>query len=52
MLNNNSMTDLNEPAFPQPYPPQSFEKAIVFIDGSNLFNRLNDAKLRIDISIN
>lgn len=36
-----------EPAFPQPYPPQAFEKAIVFIDASNLFNRLNELKLRL-----
>ncbi|MGE0278933.1 MAG: NYN domain-containing protein [Nitrospiraceae bacterium] len=36
-----------EPAFPQPYPPQSFEKAMVFIDGSNLFNRLLSAQLSV-----
>lgn len=32
---------------PRVYPPQSFEKAMVFIDGSNLFNRLRDARLRL-----
>lgn len=31
---------IHEPAFPQPYPPQSFEKAMVFIDGTNFLNRL------------
>lgn len=29
------------------YPPQAFEKAMVFIDGSNLFPRLKEAKLKV-----
>jgi uncharacterized LabA/DUF88 family protein len=34
-------------AFPQPYPPRAFEKAMVFIDGTNLFNRLLRAKIQV-----
>lgn len=37
----------DSPVFPQPYPPQAFEKAMVFIDGSNLLNRLNDLKIKV-----
>jgi uncharacterized LabA/DUF88 family protein len=33
------------PAFPQPYPPQAFEGAMVFVDGTNLFYRLQGEKL-------
>jgi uncharacterized LabA/DUF88 family protein len=29
------------------YPPQAFERAMVFVDGSNLFPRLREAKLRV-----
>lgn len=36
-----------DPVVPEPYHPQAFEKAMVFIDGSNLFNRLNELKLRV-----
>jgi len=42
-----SLSKLGGPAFPQPHPPQAFEKAMVFIDGTNLFNRLNDGKLKV-----
>ena len=34
------------PAFPQPYPPRAFEKAMVFIDGTNFLNRLREKNLR------
>jgi uncharacterized LabA/DUF88 family protein len=34
------------PAFPQPYPPRAFEKAMVFVDGTNFLNRLREANLR------
>ena len=30
-----------------PFPPEAFEKAIVFVDGTNLFYRLQDAKLKL-----
>lgn len=33
------------PVYPQPYPPQAFERAMVFVDGTNLFQRLVDQKL-------
>lgn len=33
------------PAFPQPYPPQAFQKAMAFIDGTSLFYRLRAEKL-------
>lgn len=42
-----SQLDTGGPAFPQPHPPQAFEKAMVFVDGTNLFNRLNDGGLKI-----
>ena len=42
-----SYLDDGGPAFPQPYPPESFQKAIVFVDGTNLFNRLREAKIRL-----
>lgn len=42
------ISNADSPAFPQPYPPQAFEKAIVFIDGSNLLNRLHDEKIKIN----
>lgn len=29
------------------YPPQAFEKAMVFIDGSNLFPRIREARLKV-----
>lgn len=35
------------PAFPQPYPPRAFEKAMVFVDGTNLFNRLREQNLKL-----
>lgn len=34
------------PAFPQPYPPRAFEKAMVFVDGTNLLNRLREHNLQ------
>jgi len=34
------------PAFPQPYPPRAFEKAMVFIDATNFLNRLREKNLR------
>jgi uncharacterized LabA/DUF88 family protein len=39
-------TDDGGPAFPQPYPPHAFEKAMVFVDGTNFLNRLRELKLR------
>jgi uncharacterized LabA/DUF88 family protein len=33
------------PAFPQPYPPQAFETAIAFVDGTNVFYSLMAQKL-------
>jgi uncharacterized LabA/DUF88 family protein len=35
------------PAFPQPYQPQAFESAMVFVDGTNLFYRLQGEKLLV-----
>ena len=35
------------PVFPQPYPPQSFQKAMAFVDGTNLFYRLRAEKLTV-----
>lgn len=35
-----SKIDDGGPAFPQPYPPQAFETAIVFVDGTNVFYSL------------
>lgn len=35
------------PAFPQPYPPQAFEKAMVFIDETNFLGRMHDARLAV-----
>jgi uncharacterized LabA/DUF88 family protein len=34
------------PAFPQPFPPRAFEKAMVFVDGTNFMNRLRDCNLK------
>ncbi len=42
------VSNANSPAFPQPYPPQAFEKAMVFIDGSNLLNRLHEQKIKVE----
>lgn len=33
------------PAFPQPYPPKAFERAMAFVDGTNLFHRLSEKRL-------
>lgn len=42
------ISNADSPAFPQPYPPQAFEKAIVFIDGSNLLNRLHSERIKVN----
>jgi len=34
--------------FSSPLPPAAFDKTMVFIDGSNLFIRLRDAKLKVN----
>lgn len=34
-------------AFPQPFPPRAFEKAMVFIDGSNLLASLRSENIKI-----
>ncbi len=33
------------PAFPQPHPPKAFERAMAFVDGTNLFHRLSEKRL-------
>ena len=38
-------TNLDAPAFPQPYPPQAFQKAMAFVDGTSLFYRLQSERI-------
>lgn len=33
------------PAFPQPYPPQAFQKAMAFVDGTSLYHRLESERI-------
>ena len=41
-----TLRDDGGPAFPQPYPPRAFEKAMVFVDGTNFLNRFREGNLR------
>lgn len=44
--------DGDAPAFPQPYPPQAFQKAMAFVDGTSLFCRLQAEKIIVTSLLN
>ena len=40
------------PMFPPPYPPQAFQKAMAFVDGTNLFHRLQSERIVVPSILN